>query len=178
MDRLQGRHPIGFGHHAAGADFAGGDHFNVDAGFGQAAEHAGGRAGGRRHARPHRAHPGDCHALLEAGFGPLGQQGLQGRLGPAQVVAAQGEAHVAAELVAAAVGALRLDDRIEAEARIGQGPADGGGAAGPVGNAMHRHLGLVPVEGDAAHLRFAQARRAGVEPQLLLGQFEGLGGRL
>ncbi len=59
MDRLKRPHAIGFRHHATGANFAGGDQFDVDAGFGDGAEHAGRGTGGAGHAGPHGADPGD-----------------------------------------------------------------------------------------------------------------------
>ena len=173
VHRPQGAHPIGFGHHAAGADLAGGDQLDVDARFGKAAEHAGGGARGAGHAGTDGADSGDGRPLLEARPGPLAQQGRHGLLGPGQVVALEHKAHVATR---AWMGALRLHDRIEADAGIGQGAADGRGGAGSIGQALHRHLGLAAVEGDAAHGGIAELAGARVGTQVLLGQFEGLAG--
>ena len=178
MHGLQRPDAIGCRHHAAGADFAGGDHFDVDARRRQGAEHAGCGAGGAGHARPHGAHPGDGHPLLKAGARPLVQQRLQGGAGALQVVAFEAEAHVAAALVALPMGALRLHDRIEADAGVRQGPAHRRGRAGAIGDAPHRHLGLIQVEGHTAHLRFPGTGGGGVEPQLLLPQLEAAGGGL
>ena len=110
------------------------------------------------------------------GAGPLLQEGGQGLLGPQAVVPLEGEADVAAGGACTAMEALRLHDGIEADRRIGQGTADGGGGAGTIGHPPHGDLGLVAVEGHAAHRRCIQAAELGVEPQLALLQLEGFGG--
>ena len=74
------------------------------------------------------------------------------------------------------MGALGLDDRIEADAGIGQGSAHGGGGAGTIGQPPQRHLGLVAIQGHAAHGRLAQLTDQRILAQLALLQFEGLGG--
>ena len=78
-------------------------------------------------------------------------------------------------LIAIAVAALRLHDRIEADAGIGEHPAYGRGRAGFIGDAAHGHLGLIPVERHTAHLGCAGAGWGWVEMQLPLAQLKALG---
>jgi len=173
MHRPQGRHPIRFRHHTTGADLTGGDQFDVEAGLGQVAEHAARRPGGGGHAGANGAHPGDRRALLQGGAGPLSQQGAEGLVGGGPILPLEREADVA---TAIGVLPLRLHDRIHADARVGQGRAEGRRGAGPVGHMAHAHLGLVAIEGDTTHLRLAGAGGGGVDLQLPLRQLEGFAG--
>ena len=68
---LQGPDAIIFSHDAAGADFAGGNHLDVDARLRQGPEHAGGRAWGTGHAGTDSTHPRDRLALFKPRAWPL-----------------------------------------------------------------------------------------------------------
>lgn len=149
---------IAFGHHTAGADFAGGDHLDVHAGVRQVAEHAPSGAGRCRHARTHGADAGNGGSILKQGAGPLGQQVGEGAIGGGAVVALEREADVAAAI---SMLPLRLHDAIEADARIGQGVAEGTGGTGFVGHVAHAHLGLIPCRGQSRALPDRLRRWAG-----------------
>ena len=110
------------------------------------------------------------------GSGPLLQQGAEDLVCFAQISLAQGEAHVAAEGLACSVGALGLDDGIEADAGIGQGPAHRCCGAGAIGESAHTHLGLIQIQGHTADGRISQVAAGGVAIQLLLRQLKHLGG--
>ena len=74
------------------------------------------------------------------------------------------------------MGALGLHDRVEADAGVGQGAADGRGGAGAIGQAPHCHLGLIAVEGNAANSRIPLMAGPGIAAQLLIRQLKGFGG--
>ena len=176
MHRLERPDPVGFSHHAAGADLAGGDQFDVDAGLRQAAKHAGRRSRCAGHACSHGTHPGDRGSFLEAGAAPAGQHRPQGPFGAGAVVTLEGEAHVTAEFRSHPMGALRLNDRVEADAGIRERPADRGCGARPVRHAPHHHLHLVAVKGHAPHGGTVRVAGSGAMPDLMVGQLEGRGG--
>ena len=124
MNHLQGSDAVVFGDDTTRADFAGGDHLDVDACIRQGPEHPCRCSGRGWHPGSDGTDPRDRRSLLKAGSGPLAQQGGQGLLRPTEIVAAQGEAQVTAEGIAAAMGALRLHDGIEADVGFRQRPAD------------------------------------------------------
>ena len=74
MHGFEGFDAIGFGHDTAGADFAGGDQFNVHVSFGKKAEHAASCPCGGRHPSTDRADAGNGRPILENGPWPLGQE--------------------------------------------------------------------------------------------------------
>ena len=75
------------------------------------------------------------------------------------------------------MGALGLDDGVQADARIGQGAAHRCCGAGAIGELAHTHLGLIQVQGHTADGRFIGACRCGLTVELLVCQFKHLGGR-
>ena len=146
MDRLNGSDAIGFCHHATGTDFAGGDQFDIEAGIGQIAEHPASCPGCGRHACSNGTNAGDGGAILKLGTRPLGKQRCERLIGARALVPLEGEGDVAA-----AVGMLpfRLHDRVQTDARISEGGAEGCCSARLVGHMAHTHLGLIAIEGNA-----------------------------
>ena len=76
------------------------------------------------------------------------------------------------------MAALRLHDGIEADAGVGQHTAYGRGGAGLIRDSANSHLGLIPVEGHAAHFRFARTRWRRIEVELPFVEFKALSCRL
>ena len=163
-------------------DFAGGDHDDVDALFGQRAEHPLGHAGLGGHAQ---AHNGDLRHLVVAGVA-LGAQfgggGLHRLERGGQVVAHDREGDVGM----AVVGDV-LHDHVDGDILGGDLGEDGHGGAGPVGHVADGDAGVVADHGRPAHrparnLRLGHDQRAGVVAETaadvhrhgeLLGELDG-----
>ena len=72
MHGFEGFDAIGFGHHAAGADFAGSNQFDVYVSLGKEAEHSASCSCGGGHPSTDRADAGNCRPIFENGPWPLG----------------------------------------------------------------------------------------------------------